>query len=86
MAKRAVLLLAHGTPETVSYTHLAIGAGAAADGGHRCDAREHAAGFEPGAGDGSSGDYAGMVRRAVCDFAANFPMEMRAGGYGEGSL
>ena len=55
----------------------AAGARAAADGGDRCDARQHAAGCATGAVDGAGGDFVGVVRSAVCGFAQDLPVEVR---------
>ena len=52
------------------------GAGAAADRGDRCDAREYAARDGVGADDGAGRDIAGVVCGAVCGVAQNFSVEM----------
>ena len=64
----------------VSGGDSAAGAGAAADGGDRCHAREHAAGHGAGTYDGADGDLAVVVCGAVCGVAEDFQVEVRKAG------
>ena len=58
----------------------AAGEGAAADRGDRCHARQHAAGNSAGSFDDAFGDFAGVVRAAVCGFAQDLSLALRKHG------